>query len=146
MAKKNYKVDIFKAFEQINKENYDYFNHLSDEETKELSGYVLMRWMVGAAKNNEIHTILTNEYMNPYVFTLQKHPVLIYKLCIAANGGIDNTHYKFKKKPAPAKEDLLVSSVMWYYTCNVDEAKQYKELLSDDDLKEIKEAYDNTIQ
>ena len=140
--KKNYSIDIFDVFSKINKENYDFFNHLTEQQIKDMHPYVVMRWMVGANNNNEIHTLLTNQYVNPYVFSLQKHPILLYKLAVASNGGIDDTRYSFAKKPSEKGTHKLSEAIMQHFHCNEDEACDRLAIMDESSIEEIKQIYE----
>jgi len=102
------KVDLFKALKAMNNQDFDFFLNLSEEEVKDLSPYVLMLWVKGAQENQEIHTILTNSFVNPFVFSLgTQHTTLIYLLLCVANGGYDQTKYQFKKPNATQKSKYV---------------------------------------
>jgi hypothetical protein len=132
--------NLFAFFDAMNAENYDYVDSMTDEEVKALSPFVLLMWANGAVDNPHIHTILTDTYVNPYVFSLSKHPRLLLKLMVTANGGIDRTRYKFKKS-VTKEQSNLIKIIAEHYQCGYNEAKEIKELLSKDDLKELESLY-----
>lgn len=142
MTKKNYKFDIFELFDKINHENYVYIDNLKEEQLKEISPYVVQRWMIGALDNNEIHTILTNQYMNMYTFNLQNHKVLLLKLACLANGEIDNTRYKFIKPVQSKRDNKELQPIMEYYNCSPEQAEELYSILDNDDLKELRDMYE----
>lgn len=118
---KNYKLDIFKVLNKISHNDYDFVDHLSEDELKSISPYVLQMWIKGADNNLDARMVLTNEVVNPYVFSLGDHKKLLYKLLCVSNGfGID-TRYYFKKKSKPQlnKTSALISK---YYECTIKEA------------------------
>lgn len=139
------KGDIFKLFEAINRGDYDYIDALTDEEVKAFSPVVLLMWMHGATSNPETHVTYTNEYVNPFVFSLQKHPRLLLKLFVAANSGMGNTRYKFVKSTTK-NDSLIYRHIAKHYECGYDQAKEIKELLSDDDIKELTEIYGDQLK
>lgn len=128
--------DLFGFFNHVNKEDYDYVDSLSDEEVKKLSPYVLLGWMHGAVDNNHIHVMLTDMYCNGVTFKLSKHPRLLLKLIVAANGGIDNTRYKFNK-PSGASTDKAVRAIAKYYGVGYNDAKGYAAILSEEEIERI---------
>jgi hypothetical protein len=132
--------NLFAYFDAINREDFSYVDRMSDEDVKKISPYVLLMWMNGSVDNNDIHCILTDMYVNPYVFSLSKHPRLLLKLFISANGGIDNTRYKFKKS-VTKEQTNVIKMIAEHYDCNYNHAKDIKELLSEDDLKELEKLY-----
>ena len=67
------------------------WDELSDEEKKQVSFYLLNRY-VSSVKGNrdkqELAVFKTNEYYNKNFFTLQKHKKLLWQLlCISGNTG-----------------------------------------------------------
>lgn len=140
--KKQYKIDLFEVLNKINKEDYQYFDKLTEEERKELSPYVLQRWLFGAQENEFLHVILTNQYMNPYTFNLQSHKLLLYKLACTANGDIDSTRYSFKKPVKNQQFTKEIEGILNYYQCTVDEAFDMYDLLDSEDLQELQSMYE----
>lgn len=140
--KRKFKVNLFNIFKHITSNNTNYFNSLTEDEKKELSPYVMQRWMIGASDNSYMHIILTNSYLNPYVFSLCGHDVLLFKLCTVANGGYGHTRFKFQK-PSRTKISFELRTIMQYYNCNHDEAKGIVKLLSHEDIQDIKEQITN---
>ncbi len=135
------KADLFKFFDEMNKGNFSYVDSLSDDEVKSLSPFVLLMWMHGAQQNKVLHTLLTDWYCNVRVFSLSKHPRLLLKLFVAANGDIDSTRYKFKKSTGN-EATKNAKAVAGYYQCSLSEAKDYLRILTKEDVKEIVEIYE----
>ncbi len=77
MAKeRTFKLDIFGLLGSIdNPRSGDIYSSLSDEEKKGFAPLVVMRWMSGTSDERQI--MLLNEFVNPYVFPLGKHPHLL---------------------------------------------------------------------
>lgn len=134
------KGDLFRFFEAINQEDYGYVDSLTDEEIKAMSPYVIQMWMHGASSNTELRVIYNNDYLNDKIFSLQKHPRLLLKLFIAANSGLGYTRFGFVKSVSSA-ESVIIRQIAQHYACGYDQAKEIKELLSDEDLKEISMIY-----
>lgn len=129
---------LFNFLNEANKGNHDFVNDLKEEEVKELSPFLLLMWFSGADRNQHLHTFLTNLYCNDKVFTLSRHPRLLLHLFVAANSGMGNPRYSFRK--ATNKNDsATVLMVAEYYKVGYDVAKQYLSLLTKEDLKEIEE-------
>lgn len=132
--------ELFAFFDSMNSGKFSYVDDMSDAEVKQLSPFVLLMWVAGATTNNDIHTIVTNSFVNPYVFSLSKHPRLLLKLFTSANSDIDNAKYKFIKSGASEKS-TVIKNVADYYGLTYQQAKDIIPLLSDEDLKEIKKMY-----
>lgn len=134
------KVDLFGFLKNVNKCDFSSVDKFSDEEIKSLSTFVLMMWAHGAQSNTMVHNILTDRLVNPFVFSLSKHPRLLLKLFIEANGGIGNTRYKFVKSVSSEKSSEI-KMVANHYRVGYETAKQYHALLSKEDITELKEIY-----
>ena len=134
------KVDLFGFFKEANNGNFAYIDELSDEEVKSLSPFVLTMWANGAQSNTAAHVILTDLYMNDKVFSLSKHPRLLLKLFIEANSGMGNTRYKFVKSVS-SRESADTKMIANHFNVGYDVAKGYRELMTDEDLKTMKEIY-----
>ena len=123
---------------------FDILNNISgkkmtayDQTDAVLPVYLLLLWMRGASADNEAHYFLSNEYVNPYVFSLQKHDKLLYKLLCIANGGYGHPRFRFVKNNNEMDKDLI-AKVARQYTCSINEAIDYIGLLSDEELERIK--------
>jgi len=140
MSSKDY--DLFEFFNRMNAGDFDYVDEMSDDEVKKLSPYVLLMWVRGAksAATRHIHVILTTLYCADKVYALAKHPRLLLKLFIAANCGIDKTRYGFMKQNKV--NDKTLDKIMQFYDVTLNEAEQYRRLLSEEDLKELETFYE----
>ena len=141
---KEKKVDIFELFRKMNNEDYEWVMRMSEEDLKTVSVYVLLMWIHGVDRNQSTHLILTNSYVNQYVFHLGHHSRLLLLLMFVTNGGMGSPRYQFKKSVSK-QETKSVKAVAEFYKCTYDDAKGYLEILSSDEVKEMIEIYDQTI-
>ncbi len=133
--------DLFKFLDASNtEEGFRMVDKMGDDSVKSISPYVLLGWGHGARNDTETHAILTNEMLNPYVFSLAKHPKLLLKLFVAANSDIGNTRYSFVKFTGK-EETAIIKLIARHYGVGIREAKDYRKLLSEKDIKIIKEMY-----
>lgn len=132
--------DLFGFLNKVNSGDFDAVDRLDDDDVKKLAPVVMQMWVHGAQTNTAEHVILTDTYCNPYVFKLYKHPKLLLKLLVHANSGMGNTRYKFVKS-VTKEESSLYKLIATHYDCSVREAKEIKQMLSDDDITAIKEMY-----
>lgn len=141
MTKKK-KLDIAEPLNAVNRGDTSWFASLEEDERKRksLSPYVLFYFMKGAKQHRPAHTILTNEFVNTYLFNLQNHPLLLYKLIVAANAGIGKDHYQFSKPPHK-KLTEAERSIASYYQCSMTEARDIMELLTTEEIKSVQEKY-----
>jgi len=79
-----FKLDIFDLLSRINNPRAgDIYSQLSEDEKKGFAPLVVMRWMSGTSDERQI--MLLNEFVNPYVFALGKHPHLLMMLLQVAS-------------------------------------------------------------
>jgi hypothetical protein len=79
-----FKLDIFDLLGKLNDPRAgDIYERLSDEEKKGFAPVVTLRWMSGTSDERQI--MLLNEFVNPYIFSLGKHPHLLMKLLQVAS-------------------------------------------------------------
>ena len=132
----NKKIDIFEVLNNISLNNTTYIDKFSDEDLKSLSMYVVQLWIKGATTDRSTRNLLTNEYVNQYVFSLSKHPKLLYKLLCAANGFGKKAFFKFEKKKTISKKntiELLVKA----YDMSFKDASNSLSLFTVKDIEEI---------
>ena len=137
-------VDIFHLFGKMNTADYDWVMNLSDEELKSVSVYVLLMWVCGVDRDQATHLILTNQYVNHYVFHLQRHSRLLLLLMFVCNGEMGNPRYQFRKS-VTKQETKSIKAIAKFYDCTYDDAKGYLELHSPEEVKEMCEIYDQTV-
>lgn len=142
--KKEKKVDIFHLFSRMNSSDFDYVMNLSDEDLQSVSVYVLLMWVNGVDRDQAAHLILTNAYVNHYVFHLQKHNRLLLLLMFVANGDMGSPRYQFTKAVSK-QETKSIRAVANYYDCSYSNAKGYIDILSKEEVKEMEEIYDHTV-
>lgn len=119
----SYKLDIFKLLGDINSPKAgDIYAKLSDDERKGFATLVVMRWMSGTSDERQI--ILLNEFVNPYVFPLGKHPHLLMQLLQVASSKTSKRYawlgIKSKKKQVEAYR-----VIQEYFELSAREAKTY---------------------
>lgn len=105
--KKEYKFDLFKEIlPALHKNDVDFYGNLTEEQQKEISPVVLMRWM--SLVDNEIyHTIMTNELVNIDFWDLVKHPELQWKLLALVGDGKKPIHKWVPKTTSSSKTEKL---------------------------------------
>lgn len=119
----SYKLDIFKLLGDINSPKAgDIYEKLSDDERKGFAPLVVMRWMSGTSDERQI--ILLNEFVNPYVFPLGKHPHLLMQLLQVASSKTSKRYawlgIKSKKKQVEAYR-----VIQEYFELSARETKTY---------------------
>jgi hypothetical protein len=132
----SFKLDIFKVLNEISNGNVDYLDSLPEEQAKQFSAYLTMLWIRGATTDSDAHIVLTNELVNPYVFSLSKHPKLLYKLLCTANGFGGKQFYRFNKKnKSISSESIEIIKQKYGYSNR--EAMGVLPLFTEEDIMEI---------
>lgn len=85
--RKEYKLDLFRqTLPALYKCDLDFYANCSDEERKEISPLILMRWISLNEKTPDIAPGFVNSFVNNGFWQLSKHPELQWKqLCVVAS-------------------------------------------------------------
>ena len=131
---KEYKLDLFKeVLPNISRKNEKYYKSLTEEQTKEITPLVLMRWLSGA--NDARQIFMLNELVNPFVFVLPKHKELLVDLMTISASG-KQYRYKFikVKSKKTSKTPKVVAVIKQYFEYSTLDAIEVLPILSDDDI------------
>ena len=130
---KQYKVDIFDILDNLNAKNRNYYPSLKDEEKKAIPMPVVMRWLTGTSNPRQI--VFINELVNPFVFSLSKHPELIMDLMMSCTSG-SKVRYRYPKlaKKKASGTPKLVQTIQEYFGYNSKHAEDALGILEDDDI------------
>ena len=128
---------------------FNVWDELTDEEKKQVSFYLLNRY-VSSVKGNrekqELAVFKTNEYYNKHFFTLQKHKKLLWQL-ICLSGNTKNIAYHewigYKKKAGDNSKAAKFLSNM-FPNMKQDEVELLARLSTKKELKEL--AKDHEIE
>lgn len=133
-----YKLDIFKVLAELNAKNKHYFTSLSVDQQKSIVPLVIARWLSGTT--SELQIILINELVNPYLFDLQKHPDLLWKL-MASTTTTKGQRYKWNAAHPKSKAKLGIATkvVMEYFKYNSKDAARIVRVLPSTDIVEMAE-------
>ena len=133
----NYKVDIFDILNRLSIGEQDIWSSLSEEEQKAISPLIVMRWLSGTSSKRQI--VYLNTLVNHLVFSLSKHPDLLFKLMTCCTEK-HPARYQWlgQKKSGPSKK-LSVQVLQNYYGYSSREATKVLPLLNRDDIIRIAE-------
>jgi len=103
------KVNIFETLAAIDKRDFDYYNHLTDDEKKSFVPTVVLRWASGIKNGSEgeLSLYLINEYANFDWFSISNHPELQYKLLCSSGLGYRQKHSWL----APPKQNRITNKL-----------------------------------
>jgi len=125
----------------MNAGDLDYVDQMSDEEVKKMSPYVLLMWGATDQASRPIHTLSTAHAVADKVFSLSKHPRLLLKLFVAANGGISKTRYAFRKQKKTSEPN--VDMIAKFYQVTPTDAVEYMEILTEEEINQISRLYES---
>ena len=132
------KLNIFQVLARFNKKNRNVYTDLSDEERKGFHPLVIMRWLSGTSYRLQV--MMLNEYVNPYVFSLNKHPELLSNLMVTSSSGTGG-RVKWIKQSAkrPSKTPNVVNVVSQFYGYNKADAQAALPLLNSEQIMQYAE-------
>lgn len=135
------KLDIKRELAAVDTRNYDFYDSLTDDEKKEFSPFVLMRFIgnvQGDADLQEWFLERTNEMVNKDHWILSKdHKPLLWKLCASTGIGAKCYHPYLaagKKQKAHKIEKLLAEL---YPAMKLSEVKLLASLMTKEDCNEL---------
>lgn len=127
---------IFDYLKQIDQQNFCFYDSLTQDQQKKLSAFMMMMWLSFSRNDDQVSFI--NEIVNPYIFTLHKHPKLLWNLlCICGSGKSQKYEYRKREDKATTKKKS-VELISLYHNCSLREAEVYMRLYkSYDDILEL---------
>ena len=142
MQKKLPLKDVLAAID-LNAKNV--WDELSDEERKQVSFYLLNRYVSsvkGTREKAELAVFKTNEYYTKGFFVLQKHKKLLWQLlCMSGNTGKIQYHewIGYKHKKTSNKDQKELEKI--YPNMKEDELQLMLSLMTKKEFKELLEQY-----
>lgn len=124
------KLDLFGTLGKISKKHVGLYQELSADERKQLHPLVVMRWLTG--DNDPTKIILLNEFVNPHVFPLAKHPQLLVDLMTVCMDGHPARYRWIKAEKKKVKFPIIFEVIKTYYNYSTREAKMALPALTND--------------
>jgi hypothetical protein len=132
-------LDIFTLLDQVDRKNYSIWDSLTDEQKKEFSPLVTLRWMAGCT--DPVQLIFLNEIVNPTVFNMGEHKEFLLKLLTVCSNGKPKRYQWINYKLGGSKKmKKSVELVMNHYRLSPKEAEDTRRLFSDEEILELAEA------
>lgn len=132
-------LDIFTLLEQIDRKNYHIWESLTEEQRKEFSPLVTLRWMAGTT--DPVQIIFLNEIMNPTIFNLgDKKEFLLKLLTVCSNGKLKRYQWINYKVGGSKKMKKSVELIATHYKLGPKEAEDTRRLFNEVELIELAEA------
>lgn len=126
------KFDLFAALRSIDSKDKHWYDNLSENTKKQVPPVVLMQWLMGST--NEFQTVVVNEVVNPYIFSLYKHPSLLCKLMVTTSSGKVGRYSWIKNTSKKIKYPSSVELLQRVYSVSAKEAKNMMSMISSDEL------------
>ncbi len=102
----------------IDRKDYTYYDQLTEDQKKEFSPYILMRWCSTVEGNNDIskyYAIATNEFSNLNFFSLSRHKKLQWLIICTVSPNVGKQrHYWLganKGKGSSALKNMLMEQL-----------------------------------
>lgn len=99
------KIDIFQVLDHCSKKNVSFYENLPDDKKKAIAPFVIQRWLTGTSNGQQI--FLLNEIVNPFVFALQKHKMLVWYLMTCCMPGKPQKYFWNKTKSTTTRPETL---------------------------------------
>lgn len=133
-------LDIFMLLEQIDRKNYGLWDKLSEEQRKEFSPLVTMRWMAGTT--DPVQVIFLNEIVNVLVFSLgDKKELLLKLLTVCSNGKPKRYQWINYKVSSGKKRKKATELISQHYRISLNEAEDSLRLFSPGEIMELGEMH-----
>jgi hypothetical protein len=135
------KLSLAEELRALDYKDPEWYQSLSDSEKKEVSLWVLMRYM-SSVDSRDLdtvmhHLLLVNECANVHYNSINRHPELQYRLLQVAGTGRSQNH-KWIKPPAKAKKNKLAEWLSEIYpSYNDDEIDLLISVNTKDNLKDL---------
>lgn len=116
-AKRSYKLDIMTVLEAADNGVKEFYVNLTEEEQKAFAPRVLIRWLSSVSDKSaqkEYAILAVNDLVNLGLWSLNKHPELIWLLMTVAGTGKKQYHQWIpmsKASASTAKLDVLINQV-----------------------------------
>jgi hypothetical protein len=98
-TKKDYNdpLAIWNEMAGFDRKDYDYYDRLTDDQKKQFSPYLMLRWGSTVEGNNDIskyYAVASNEFVNADFWSIQKHKKLQWLLCCVVSPNVGKQkHY-----------------------------------------------------
>ena len=146
MVTKTNKLPLKDILAAIDMNAKDVWDELSDDERKQVSFYLLNRYVSaikGKTEDKQLQIFKTNQYYNKHFFTLSKHKKLLwYLLCMTANENKNIRYHEwigYKSKESAVTAKALKFLEKLYPTKKHDELKLLASINTTKELKQLAE-------
>lgn len=133
-AKKETTLPLSSELSAMDFSNKDFYKGLTDEQKKEMSVWVLMRFMSSSQAMPEHHIMMVNDLVNHNFNNLAKHQELQWKL-LALCGTKKKQYHAWIAPPKGVKKNKLEEAVLVHYPLmRSDELELFMKINTKEDL------------
>lgn len=132
-------LDIFTLLDQIDKKNYYIWDSLTEEQRKEFSPLIVMRWMAGCTDPAQI--VFLNDIVNVSVFVLGNHKEFLLKLLTVCSNGKQKRYQwiNYRMTKQTKKNQKVIELISSFYKMSYKDAEDSVKLFSTEEIMELGE-------
>jgi hypothetical protein len=133
-------LDVFQLLARLDKKDYQIWDTLNEDQQKEFSAFITMRWMSGTSSAYQL--VLLNELVNTTVFALPQHKELMMKLLAVCSDGSSKRYswINYKMTSGSKKSKLAIKLVASKYNINESDAEDTVKHFNTEELIEMGES------
>lgn len=124
----------------FDRKDYGYYDRLDDDQKKQFSPYILMRWGSTVEGNDDIskyYAVAVNEFVNGDFWSLNKHKKLQWLICCTASPGIGKQkHYWLGANKRESSNPFKKYLMEYYPNMKLDEIDLILKTHSIEELKD----------
>ena len=132
-------LDLFWLLGQLDKKNFDVWEGLTEEQRKEVSPYMLLRWLAGSIDEPE-QLVNLADIAAPLTFDLADKKELMLKVFAACTvGGAKRyawANFKIATKKKSLARDLIATTYRW----SKKQAAEARHMFTNDEILELAQA------
>lgn len=134
-------LDVFELLGKIDRKDYEIWEKLSEEQKKEFSALVTMRWMAGTTDPYQL--VMLNEIVNTSVFQLgEAHKEFLLKLLtVCSNGSSKRYAWVPYKIGGGKKQKRVIELIAAQYKLSHKDAEESRKLFTDAEILELAEIH-----
>ena len=141
MAGKSDKLSIWNEMAQLDQKNRRFYDELNEQEKKDISPYVLLRWASCIDTNNDelnrYYLLSTNQQANKHFWSSSLHKKLQWLLLTTVSPGMGKHRHEwiaYNGRQAKNKRSRLLTQL--FPEIKTQDAEQLAELIPDAELKQ----------
>lgn len=131
------KLELSDILSALDKKDIHYFSQLTVDEQKQIQPFVLMRFLTGTYNKEQV--VVVNEFVNPYVFNMNNHKDLLWKLLTVCTTGKQQRYFWNKPLLSRSTKPTAINIIQEYFGYNKQDAMSASTILSSDDVIQMAE-------